>query len=68
MTSLTLPDFVNRWRRSELTERAAAQMHFIELCDVLGQSHPAAQDYSDQTYTFEKGVTTTTAKQGFADV
>jgi hypothetical protein len=68
MTTLTLPDFVNRWRRAELTERAAAQMHFIELCDVLGQPHPAAEDYSDQTYTFEKGVTTTTARQGFADV
>jgi len=68
MASLTLPDFVNRWRRAELTERAAAQMHFIELCDVLQQPHPAAADHSDQTYTFEKGVTTTTGTQGFADV
>ncbi len=68
MGPFTLPDFVNKWRRAELTERAAAQMHFIELCDVLQQPHPAASDYSDQTYSFEKGVTTTTGKQGFADV
>jgi hypothetical protein len=37
MPTLTLPDFVNKWRNAGLTERAGAQMHFIELCDVLGE-------------------------------
>src|SRR6266542_3338583 len=64
----TIPDFVNRWQSIELTERAGAQMHFIELCDVLGQPHPAAADYPTETYMFEKGVTTTLGGQGFADV
>ena len=68
MPNPTLPDFVNRWRTVELTERAGAQMHFIELCDTLGVPHPAAEDSSGETYTFEKGVTTTTGGQGFADV
>ena len=68
MPDLTLPDFVNRWQSAALTERAGAQMHFIELCDVLGEPHPATEDNSDETYTFEKGVTTTTGRQGFADV
>jgi type II restriction/modification system DNA methylase subunit YeeA len=65
---LTLADFVNKWRTADLGERAGAQMHFIELCDVLGEPHPASEDFSGATYTFEKGGTTIEGKQGFADV
>ncbi len=43
-------------------------MHFIELCDVLGEPHPASEDFSGATYTFEKGGTTIEGQQGFADV
>jgi type II restriction/modification system DNA methylase subunit YeeA len=43
-------------------------MHFLELCDVLGEPHPASEDSSGATYTFEKGGTTVEGKQGFADV
>jgi type II restriction/modification system DNA methylase subunit YeeA len=68
MLTLTLPDFVNKWRSSGLTESAGAQMHFIELCDVLGEPHPASEDFTGATYTFEKGGTTIEGKQGFADV
>jgi type II restriction/modification system DNA methylase subunit YeeA len=68
MPTLTLPDFVNKWRNAGLTERAGAQMHFIELCDVLGEPHPASEDFSGATYTFEKGGTTIEGKPGFADV
>src|ERR1035437_7108738 len=68
MPPLTLPDFVNKWRSTGLTERAGAQMHFIELCDVLGESHPASEDFTGATYTFEKGGNTIEGKQGFADV
>jgi type II restriction/modification system DNA methylase subunit YeeA len=68
MPTLTLPDFVNKWRSACLTERAGAQMHFLELCDVLGEPHPASEDFSGATYTFEKGGTTIEGKQGFADV
>ena len=68
MPTLTLPDFVNKWRNAGLTERAGAQMHFLELCDVLGEPHPASEDFTGATYTFEKGGTTIEGKQGFADV
>src|ERR1017187_5179881 len=68
MPTLTLPDFVNKWRHAGLTERAGAQMHFLELCDVLGEPHPASEDFSGATYTFEKGGITIEGKQGFADV
>src|SRR5207249_4741780 len=68
MPSLTLPDFVAKWRGATLSERAAAQSHFIDLCDALGQPRPADVDREGTFYTFEKGVTKSAGGQGFADV
>jgi hypothetical protein len=31
-------DFIARWRSADLTERAAAQSHFRDLCDLLARS------------------------------
>ena len=66
--ALTIPEFVARWQRSTLSERAAAQSHFIGLCEVLGERSPAEVDQEGNTYTFEKGVTKTAGGDGFADV
>jgi hypothetical protein len=65
---LSLPEFVERWKASTLTERAAAQSHFIDLCEVLGHQHPAAADHSGESFAFEKAVTTAEDGKGFADV
>jgi type II restriction/modification system DNA methylase subunit YeeA len=65
---LTLPEYVTRWKASTLTERAAAQSHFIDLCEVLGQPHPAAADQTGDSYTFEKHVSKLKGGKGFADV
>jgi type II restriction/modification system DNA methylase subunit YeeA len=67
-TSLTLPEFIERWKASELSERAAAQPHFIDLCEVLGQPHPAAADHTGDTFTFEKHVSKLKGGKGYADV
>ena len=68
MPPLSLPEFVERWKASTLSERAAAQSHFIDLCEVLGQPHPAAADQSGDSFTFEKHVSTLEDGKGFADV
>jgi hypothetical protein len=68
MPTLTVPEFVARWQHSTLSERSAAQSHFIDLCEILGEPRPAAIDQEGNTYTFEKGVTKTSGEQGFADV
>src|SRR5260370_21413937 len=68
MPPLSLPEFVERWKASTLSERAAAQSHFIDLCEVLGQPHPAAADQTGDTFTFEKHVSTLEDGKGFADV
>jgi type II restriction/modification system DNA methylase subunit YeeA len=65
---LTLPEFVTRWKASTLNERAAAQSHFIDLCEILGQPHPAAADQSGESYRFEKHVATLQGGKGYADV
>ena len=66
--TLTLPDFVVRWQRSNLSERAAAQSHFNQLCEVLGERTPTEADQDGSAYTFEKGVKKVSGRDGFADV
>jgi hypothetical protein len=64
---LSLPEYVTRWKASTLTERAAAQSHFIDLCEVLGQPHPAAADQTGDSYTFEKYVSRLKGGKGYHD-
>jgi type II restriction/modification system DNA methylase subunit YeeA len=68
MPPLSLPEFVERWKASTLTERAAAQSHFIDLCEVLGHPHPAAADHTGESFAFEKHVSTLDEGKGYADV
>src|ERR1035441_4446146 len=65
---LSLPEFVERWKASTLSERAAAQSHFIDLCEVLGHPHPAAADHTGESFAFEKHVCTLDEGKGYADV
>ncbi len=65
---LDVPTFVARWQRSTLTERSAAQQHFLDLCAVLGEPTPAATDPEGDFYTFEKGARKSGGGDGWADV
>lgn len=65
---LTVPEFVNKWRKVKLSERSAAQSHFIDLCTALDQQAPVDIDYEGNIYTFEKGVQKNSGGDGFADV
>ncbi len=65
---LDLPTFVAKWQRSALTERSAAQQHFLDLCAVLGEPTPAAADPDGAHYTFERGARKTGGGSGWADV
>jgi hypothetical protein len=66
--TLTLPDFIARWQGVTLTEKSAAQQHFIDLCDLLGHPRPAEADPQGTSFTLEKGVSKIGGGQGFADV
>jgi type II restriction/modification system DNA methylase subunit YeeA len=65
---LTPSQFAARWRIASLSERSGAQSHFIDLCDMLGEAHPAAADSVGERFTFEKSVSRTSGGKGFADV
>jgi hypothetical protein len=65
---MTPHEFADKWQKAQLTERAGYQQHFLDLCDLLGQPHPAKVDPEGKWFAFEKGVTTSEGKQGFADV
>jgi len=65
---LTVAEFVQRWKLFSQTEDAGSQSHFIDLCDMLGEKHPAAADSVGETYAFEKYVGKAHGGKGFADV
>lgn len=48
--------FVAKWKAVELSERSAAQAHFLDLCALLGHDTPASLDPKGTWFTFEKGV------------
>ena len=65
---MTPDNFIRKWRASTLTERSAAQSHFLDLCTLLGEATPTDSDQVGDSYTFEKGATKTTGGKGWADV
>ncbi|MBA3825203.1 MAG: class I SAM-dependent DNA methyltransferase [Ktedonobacterales bacterium] len=65
---MTPEEFINKWSAISLTERAAAQSHFIDLCAVLGVQTPTDADQTGEFYTFEKLTDKDTGHRGFADV
>lgn len=65
---LSLADFASRWKINALSERSGSQSHFIDLCEMLGQPHPAAADAVGERFTFEKPVSKVYGGKGSADV
>ena len=68
MSDLTPQQFVEKWERAELKERASYQEHFMDLCHLVGHPTPAEMDPAGTFFCFEAGGKTTTGGQGFADV
>lgn len=60
--------FIEKWgpggSAHALNEKAGAQLHFIDLCHVLGVPTPS----DAENYCFERGLRKTGEGQGYADV
>ena len=41
---MTPTEFVAKWKASTLTERAASQSHFLDLCRLLDEPSPSEAD------------------------
>ena len=63
---MTPLQFIQKWKDNPLKERASYQLHFIDLCALVGVPHPSPA--TAETYCFERGATRTGAGQGWADV
>ena len=60
--------FAAKWKGCTLTERAAAQSHFSDLCRMLGWGTPSDLDPTGEWFAFEKGAEKLDGTDGFADV
>ncbi len=63
---MTPRQFIEKWKDNPLRERASYQLHFIDLCALVGAPTPSPA--TADTYCFERGATRTGAGQGWADV
>ena len=61
---MTPEQFINHWKDNPLTERAGAQQHFDDLCDLLGVDKPR----DSENYCFERGAKKDGGGEGWADV
>lgn len=50
---MTISEFIKKWSAVRLTERSAAQQHFLELCELFQHPRPADVDLTGEWYTFE---------------
>ncbi len=68
MPALTPAEFVDKWERAELKERASTQEHFLDVCRLVEHPTPAEQDPTGENFTFEYGLKKLGGEQGYADV
>ena len=68
LPTLSAQDFVAKWSKAELKERAASQEHFIDICRLIGHPTPVDADPTGETFTFEKGASKQSGGDGWADV
>lgn len=61
---MTPEKFITIWKNNPLTERAGAQAHFDDLCDLLGVGKPR----DPENYCFERGAKKAGGGEGWADV
>jgi hypothetical protein len=66
--TLTAQAFIAKWKQTDLSERAACQEHFIDLCRMLDHPTPAEADPTGDSFTFERGVEKSEGGNGWADV
>jgi type II restriction/modification system DNA methylase subunit YeeA len=66
--SMTPQAFITKWEQNAQKESASAKEHFANLCQVLGEFTPNDPGSGPDIYCFEKSLTKTGGKAGFADV
>ena len=65
---MNIAEFVSKWEKTDLTERSAAQQHFLDLCELFNHPKPADADPTGEWFTFERGAGKHSGGDGWADV
>jgi len=68
MTDSAAQAFIAKWEQNAQKESAAAKEHFADPCWLLGVPTPNGPGSGPDTYCFEKSLTKSGGKAGFADV
>lgn len=65
---MTVKQFIEKWSKIELRERASSQSHFNDVCALVGHTTPTDVDPKGEFFTFEADVDKDTEKKhGWAD-
>ena len=66
--TMTPQEFVNKWANPPLRERQIAQMHFLDVCQLVGVAMPAdGSTAAGEDFAFETSLKLR-GGHGFADV
>ena len=65
---MLIEEFVQKWSKVHLNERAMAQSHFNDVCRLVGHAAPVDADPTGESFAFEKGANLQDGRRGFADV
>ncbi len=65
---MTPDQFVAKWSKVSLSERASYQQHYLDLCELVGHPKPAEADPSGESFCFERGAEKHGGGDGWADV
>ena len=67
---MTPEQFVNKWQATGLGERQSYQLHFADVCALVGHDAPsgAGLTASGETFVFEQSLKKGRGGHGFADV
>ncbi|MBZ0290235.1 MAG: class I SAM-dependent DNA methyltransferase, partial [Anaerolineae bacterium] len=70
MSANTPQQFAARWQNTTLGERQSYQIHFMEVCDLVGHERPTGEgvDSHGRRFGFESSIKKDAGGQGFADV
>src|SRR5215213_11443305 len=60
--------FIHKWEQNTQKESSTAKEHFSDLCRLLSVPTPNDPGSGPDIYCFEKSLTKTGGKAGFADV
>jgi hypothetical protein len=65
-SNITPKEFAQKWSNIQLSESAAAQRQFIDLCRLVDHQTPPEMDRKGEFFTFEAGASKQTGGQGRA--